>query len=139
MNESQHKEACINMWRWLSINAGKTKDDYRIHLCDIDSDEKYSACHACDWAAKVQEKDKGTTRLNSLTCIYCPITWNDNPEMNKCTHHENSYERWIHYTAKYQSNFRCGRDQPSGLRRKIKQYAKQLLTEVQTTWKIKEK
>ena len=83
------KQKCLEMWIWLSINPGKTKNDYRNYLKRRGLLHEYNYCWAC-----IESEDSGRS------CENCPIDWSIYSKVSwkipsPCHSQDSPYNLWI--------------------------------------------
>jgi hypothetical protein len=120
MKEKSNKQKCIEQWRWLRDNPGKSKMEYFKEVLGYDSKqlkecEEFWFCFAC--------KEVADTYQNDFGCEYCPVTWKKD-------------QSCIAPCADFDAPFRKWRDAKlTGNEGKLPSYANQIVVLIENTWK----
>lgn len=108
--EKTTKQKCLEMWKWLAYNPGKSKRDYKVYLiCDSRMNE-FRAC----WACHIVDAD----------CDICPIKF---PE-GSCLRDNSCYQIWDNEDDKMHLIGECNKE-------RSKRAALEMVELIETTWK----
>ena len=120
-----NREKCLNMWKFLSENAGSSKCDYQEYLVEQDRADEYSSCWACI--------ETTTLGLNSRDnyCRHCPIEWIKGTSTSSitCGSYGSPYDAWELW------NNRKDFDKEHYNIKKHQKAAEKVYLTIKTTWK----
>lgn len=122
--EKTNKQKCLEQWKWLRDNPGKSKHDYFIDVLGFsakkvsDAIKDYNLCFACKVA------------FNN-DCENCPIEWYSGEDKEKCVRcedYKSPFSFWLHYNFFLSTN-------PNDELEKAASCANQICVLIENTWK----